>query len=138
MAPKSSPSVLAASCVSAILGGSMLGACAFVVAVMAHGAPEPRLLLLINWIVAGAALGVGEPAPRLAFPRFGFFGLNPYFLFPLPAGVIPAPTGRASLPLPIPKLAALKGLFFYTQAILLHSQNVRDWRLTGVTADRLH
>ena len=83
-------------------------------------------------------LSFGELAPRLRIPPFGFFGLNPSFLFSLPAVVIPAPTGRASLPLPIPKLAALKGLFFYTQAILLHSQNVRDWRLTGVTADRLH
>lgn len=39
----------------------MLGACAYL-AVLGHGAPEPNLLLVINWIVAGAALGASSSA----------------------------------------------------------------------------
>ncbi len=79
-------------------------------------------------------LNVFERTPRFSF-GIGLFGIEPNGIFVLGPVTIPAPSGVTVLPIPLPPASALQGLTLYSQALVLHSANPQEWRLTNVLAD---
>ncbi|MFQ5506997.1 MAG: FG-GAP repeat domain-containing protein, partial [Planctomycetota bacterium] len=87
-----------------------------------------------NPIAAVPWLSLAELKPGIPAPPFGLFRLNPALMVSVPPVVISWP-GKATLRLPLPNVAALKGRTLFTQALFLHSSKPAGWRLSNVIAD---
>jgi hypothetical protein len=70
-------------------------------------------------------------------PPWGRLGLDPGSLVVLPSLVLPPPAGKAGLQLQVPNLPALVGQTVFVQALVLHTSNFTDARLTNVLAERI-
>jgi len=79
---------------------------------------------------------LGSTPAKIPLPPFGTLRVGPVGMIVLPSMTLPAPSGTASLPLPIPAIPALVGLHVYFQALVVSGGDARftnmlDERISG-------
>lgn len=84
----------------------------------------------------GALLALSPLGANIPWPPYGCLGVDPGFLYLLPAQVI-APTRLATFALPVPPDQGLHGVALYLQAVVVPPQRPGAERLTGTVREVL-
>ncbi|MFQ5505344.1 MAG: FG-GAP repeat domain-containing protein [Planctomycetota bacterium] len=80
---------------------------------------------------------LGPAVTPVPVPPFGRFGLDLTRMLPVGLVPIPAPNGTGTHSIPVPGVSGLVGVRLGSQALVLHSSQIRDWRLTNMLSQRV-